>query len=132
MQTEFFMPMQPPTATHQEKRIAWRAGKPVVYEPPAVRDARQKLAAHLGRFVPSAPYKTAVRLTVKWLFPTNGRHEHGAYKTTRPDTDNLQKLLKDVMTDLGFWQDDALIASEIVEKFYAKVPGIYIRIEELE
>lgn len=25
----------------------------------------------------------------------------GEYKTTRPDTENLQKLLKDVMTGLG-------------------------------
>ncbi len=45
----------------------------------------------------------------------------------KPDTDNLQKLLKDVMTAVGFWQDDAQVASEIVEKFWAEIPGIYIR-----
>ena len=28
-------------------------------------------------------------------------------------------------------EDDALVASEIVEKFWAEVPGIYIRIDEL-
>lgn len=28
-------------------------------------------------------------------------------------------------------QDDALVASEIIEKFWAKVPGIYIAIEEV-
>lgn len=36
------------------------------------------------------------------------------------------------MTDLGYWTDDALVASEITEKFWAKVPGIYICIEEVE
>ena len=67
---------------------------------------------------------------VKWCFP-RGRHGNGEYRTTRPDTDNLQKLLKDCMTAAGFWKDDALVASEIVEKFWADVPGIYVRIEEL-
>ena len=71
-----------------------------------------------------------VRLVVKWLFP-KGRHNNGEYRTTKPDTDNLQKLLKDCMTKCGFWKDDALVASEIVEKFWADVPGIYIQIEEL-
>ena len=36
------------------------------------------------------------------------------------------------MTELGFWKDDALVASEITEKFWADVPGIYVRIEDLE
>lgn len=35
------------------------------------------------------------------------------------------------MTKLGFWKDDSYVASLIVEKFWAKVPGIYIRVEEL-
>jgi Holliday junction resolvase RusA-like endonuclease len=35
------------------------------------------------------------------------------------------------MTHLGYWEDDALVASEITEKFWADTPGIYIRIEEL-
>lgn len=50
---------------------------------------------------------------------------------TRPDTDNLQKLLKDVLTGLGFWKDDALVAVEHVDKRWADRPGIYIKIEPL-
>lgn len=53
------------------------------------------------------------------------------YKDTRPDTDNLQKLLKDCMTACGYWRDDAQVASEISEKFWATLPGIYIKVEEL-
>ncbi len=74
--------------------------------------------------------ESGCRLVTKWCFP-NGRHKDGEYRITKPDTDNLQKLLKDCMTMCGFWKDDALVASEIVEKFWAEVPGIYIRIEEL-
>lgn len=39
--------------------------------------------------------------------------------------------MKDCMTRLHFWKDDAQVASEISEKFWAAVSGIYVRIEEL-
>lgn len=130
MRLEFFLPMVPPTATHQEKK--WRVvdGKPVSYEPPEVRAAREKLTAHLAPHRPASPMEGPVRLVVKWCFP-RGRHADGEYRISRPDTDNLQKLLKDCMTALGFWRDDAQVASEIAEKFWAEVPGIYLCAEEV-
>ena len=130
MRTEFFMPMMP-TKTHQGKQVRVLNGKPVFYEPAELQAARAKLMAHLGQHVPAEKYTTAVRLITKWCFPITGKHQDGEYKGTRPDTDNLQKLLKDVMTDLGkYWTDDA-VASEITEKFWAARPGIYIKIEEV-
>lgn len=130
MTTEFFVAIIPPTVTHQEKKVSVIKGKPVFYEPPNLKDARLKLMSHLARFVPSKKYIGGVRLIVKWCFPRKN-HRDGEYKITKPDTDNLQKLLKDVMTKLGYWVDDNLVASEIVEKFWAEKPGIYIRIEDL-
>lgn len=132
MQISFFLPMNPPTVTYQEKDIAVVKGKPVVYEPAELKAVRSKLMAHLGQYAPLVPMQCAVRLMVKWCFPITGKHEDGEWKTTKPDTDNLQKLLKDCMTDLGYWKDDAQVASEIVEKFWAKVPGIYVFAEGLE
>lgn len=128
---EFFMAMNPPTITHQEKQVHVVNGKPVFYEPAELKSTRQKIEAHLGKHVPEDPYRKGVRLITKWCFPSGGRHSNGEYRTTKPDTDNLQKLLKDCMTHVGFWEDDALVASEIVEKFWSEIPGIYIRIEEL-
>mgnify|MGYP001051916029 CR=1 FL=1 len=130
MTTEFFMPMIPPTVTHQEKQVAVKNGKPIFYEPPELKEARAKLTAYLMKHVPKQPYASGVRLIVKWCFP-RGRHRDGEYKITKPDTDNLNKLLKDCMTHCGFWKDDALVASEICEKFWAEIPGIYVRIENL-
>ena len=127
---EFFMAMIPPTCTHQEKQVHVANGKPVFYEPEELKAARQKLTAHLKRYAPREPYQGAVRLTVKWCFPRGG-HKNGSYRITRPDTDNLQKLLKDCMTKCGFWKDDALVASEIAEKFWADIPGIYVKVESL-
>ncbi|MDD4566085.1 MAG: RusA family crossover junction endodeoxyribonuclease [Eubacteriales bacterium] len=131
MTTEFFMPMKPPTKTHQQKKVRIVDGKPVFYEPAELAAVRVKLRDHLARHIPEKEYTGAVRLVTKWCFPITGKRQDGEYKTTKPDTDNLQKLLKDVMTDLGFWTDDALVASEITEKFWAEVPGIYIKIEKL-
>lgn len=132
MRISFFLPMIPPTVTHQEKSIHVVNGKPVPYEPAKLKAARSKLMAYLGQHAPLVPLRGAVRLGVKWCFPITGKHKNCQWKTTRPDTDNLQKLLKDCMTDLGYWKDDAQVASEIIEKFWAKIPGIYIMAEELE
>lgn len=132
MTTEFFMPMKKvPTTTHQQKQVTVRDGKPVFYEPEDLKAARAKLSAHLGQHVPRKKYTGPVRLTTKWCFPVTGKYKDGQYKHTKPDTDNLQKLLKDCMSDLGFWTDDALVASEIAEKFWADMPGIYIKIEAI-
>ena len=128
--TEFFMTMVPPTKTYQEKKVRMVKGKPVFYEPQELKEVRAKLSAHLSQHVPKQMYTSAVRLVVKWCFP-QGKHGNGEYKTTKPDTDNLQKMLKDIMTDLHYWKDDALVASEIVEKFWAKIPGIYISISQI-
>lgn len=127
---EFFMAMNPPTITYQEKKIAVVNGKPKMYNPPKVQEARDKLIGHLAKHKPDEPYSCGVRLIVKWCFP-RGKHVDGEYRTTKPDTDNLQKMLKDCMTKCGYWKDDALVASEVVEKFWAEVPGIYICVEEI-
>lgn len=131
MEIQFFMPMRPPTCTHQEKQVSVVTGKPVFYDPPQIKAARSKLTTMLAKHRPERPIKgKGVRLIVKWLFP-KGRHRDGEYRITKPDTDNLQKLLKDCMTETGFWTDDALVCSEIVEKFWAAIPGIWIRVEEI-
>lgn len=122
--------MDPPTVTHQEKQVRVVRGKPTFYEPAELKAARAKLRDHLAKHRPAQPFAGGVRLVAKWCFP-RGRHKDGTYRITKPDTDNLQKLLKDVMTAVGFWRDDAQVASEIVEKFWAEIPGIYIRLEEL-
>lgn len=131
MMTEFFMVMDPPTMTHQEHKVSVVNGRPVFYDPPELKAAKEKLIGNLYKHRIMYPYRSGLRLIVKWCFP-RGQHKDGEYRITKPDTDNLQKLLKDCMTLVGFWKDDALVASEICEKFWAETPGIYIRIEELE
>lgn len=125
------MPMNPPTVTAQEHRVTVINGRPVFYDTPEIKSAKNKLTAHLLRHRPTERYGQGVRLVVKWCFP-RGVHRDGEYRITKPDTDNLQKLLKDCMTATGFWKDDALVCSEICEKFWAEIPGIYISVESIE
>ena len=131
MVTEFFLPVLPPTSTHQEKQVHVVNGKPVFYDPAEVKADRQKLRAHLGRHVPAEVFIGPVRLTTWWCFLASGRHRNGEYRASRPDTDNLVKLLKDIMTELHFWKDDAQVASEVTEKYWADIPGIYVKVESL-
>ena len=128
MNTEFFIPMDPPTITHQEKKVHVVNGKPVFYEPNDLKQARQKLTSYL---VPNAKqtYTGKLRLTVVWHFRGNERN-HGQPRTTKPDLDNLMKLLQDCMTACKFWIDDAQIVGLMTEKYWSVDPGIYIRIED--
>lgn len=87
----------------------------------------------LAPHTPKKPFSGAVSLEVMWRFPYKGKaHYDGEYKQTRPDTDNLDKALKDVMTKLGYWGDDAQVAREHIVKIWHKAkPGIFVRITSI-
>ena len=128
----FFLAGDPPTITAQERRIGKRKdGSLYIYEDRELKEVRMLLRARLSKVAPEDPMDGPLRLVVKWMFP-NGQHKHGTYKTTKPDTDNLNKMLKDEMTRTGFWKDDAQVASEIIEKFWSKEPGIFVEVQRLE
>lgn len=128
---EFFLPIIPPTVTHQEKAVHVVKGKPHFYEPDELKAARVKLTAHLGKHKPDKPFTGALRLVTKWCFPITGKHKDGEWKDTKPDNTNLIKMFEDVMQALGYFKNDAQIASSVTEKFWATLPGIYVKIEEL-
>lgn len=130
---KFFLEMNPPTATAQEKSVRVFGGKPMFFDPAPVKRAKKLLTEHLARHRPRSPLQGALELRTAWLFPKGKSHKSGEWRITRPDTDNLQKLLKDCMTRCGYWKDDAQVAREVVEKKWADEPcGIRIEIEGLE
>ena len=133
MMIEFFMAMDPPTVTAQEHKVMVRNGKSVFYDPPELMAARSKLTDHLAKHRPCRPLIGPIELTVTWCFPSDDLNQFGTFRITKPDTDNLNKLLKDCMTKVGFWKDDAQVCREIIEKFWTnrKLAGIFVRIKEL-
>ena len=129
---KFKLKMIPPTATAQQKGERVVGGYIHHYKKKNVAQAEAILRDALLPYVPAEPITDKpIWLSVIWMFPyPKSAKKHRAWfarwKTTRPDTDNLNKLLKDVMTDMGFWKDDALIYAELVQKVYSDEPGILI------
>ncbi len=129
---EIFLNINPPTSTAQEKKVRIVKGKPIFYDPPQIKEAKELLESHLKPCAPETPFEGPLALSVMWLFP-KGNHEHGSWRVSKPDTDNLDKLLKDCMTRCGFWKDDAQVVCERIEKLWSNAPnGIYIELKELE
>jgi Holliday junction resolvase RusA-like endonuclease len=82
-------------------------------------------------------FEGPVKLSVHWHYawrksePKKNKRHGWKWCDTRPDVDNLCKLLFDCMTRIGFWTDDSQIAILYFEKQWCDVPGIGIKIEEL-
>ena len=91
MDFHFFMPMIPPTITQQEHKVTIRNGRPIFYEPAELKAARSELLDSVARFAPEKELTGPIRLTTKWIWPSGSEDYH--WKTTKPDTDNLIKML---------------------------------------
>ena len=130
MELSFELPIDPPRTTHQQKKIAVVNGKPHIYTPARLSAALSVLGWSLATHKPKEPLKGPLALVVRWKF--KGQRKKPGWKITRPDTDNLQKALKDEMGKLGFYQDDAQVVHEECEKVWADVPGIEIKRWDLE
>ncbi|MGE4320629.1 MAG: RusA family crossover junction endodeoxyribonuclease [Acholeplasmataceae bacterium] len=129
---KIFLLLDPPTVTAQQNKITLVNNKPVFYKPEKLKQARRIIIKHLKPFKPDVPMEGAIKLDVTWRFPKGKKHKHQEWRVTRPDTDNLEKMLKDCMTEVGFWIDDAQVVVEHVEKIWSDEPsGIAIEINAL-
>lgn len=131
----FEEPMRIPTVTQQEHDLAVnrRTGKPYVHDNMELKQARMSFRAHLYQHIPPEPFTGALSLSVTWLFLDNGmNHKDLEYKTTRPDTDNMIKMLKDEMAHCGFMKNDAQVAVEVNRKIWSRTfEGIIVDVAAL-
>ena len=120
-----FLEGQPATVTHQS---GTKICNHRTYKTSALK--KWELTLHYGLlpFKPKAPLEGPICLQVQFGFKANRRKDINTYKLTRPDTDNMIKTLKDAMTKLDFWHDDAQVCHEICSKIYTDKPGIKIQI----
>lgn len=143
MKNEFYLRfengMPKGTAQMKGERIAYRfiGGRKVPYidhyRKPEVQASRNQLTLMMKKYRPKEPSDRPIRLVVCLYFDiTKPKKLWGKYKTTRPDCDNYVKEIKDVMTDLKFWNDDAQVVDLRVVKRYSEKATIYIRLEELD
>ena len=132
MQLEFVLPIIPPTVTMQEHKISTYKNKVRYYMPPELKDAKEKYLAHLAQHTPEKPLEGPLGVWSAFYFPATKDHPAGTWKTTKPDNDNMIKLLRDCMTKTNFWKDDAQVAMDVVQKRYSETPGIWIKVITLE
>ena len=128
---EFMLDIVPPTVTAQERRVRVVHGKPMFYETSRLKVARELFTGRLMEHTPVKPMEGPLLLYTSWYFLTK-THKESEFRSTKPDTDNLQKLLKDCMTAAGIWRDDAQVCVEIVAKRWTRrKPGIWIQVVSL-
>jgi Holliday junction resolvase RusA-like endonuclease len=133
----FHLPIIPPKATSQTKRLVMIGGKPRFFATKGHQEAEHSLLALCAQHAPSDPLQGPLRLDVQFVFPwrkseTKRRRALGIIPCdTRPDCDNLVKLVADVLTKLRFYGDDGQIADLSVSKAWGDRVGITINISSL-
>lgn len=133
MRIEFTMEMNIPSATAQQIGIGIRSGRPYTYKKRKVRDAEELYALNLMEHRPDRPVGGAVELMVVWNYHTRVKKNVGHMKTTRPDLDNMNKILQDSLVREGFLMDDSQISVLHTTKCWTDKPdSIYISITSLE
>ena len=135
MRLDFFLPGEPPTITAQEKGLStMRRGYrvvPIAYETPEVKNVRRLFQWQLSGHRPAKEMKGPIRLVTVWTWKATKAHKAGTYRDTKPDSDNIIKLFKDAMADIGYFENDSRVADERTIKRWGTVPGIRVIVEEI-
>lgn len=122
----------PPSKTAQQKGETIINGRIHHYEKKEVTQAKEAIAWQLKPYAPKDPLTGPIYVKIEWRFELK-RCKKRAWKVTRPDLDNLEKGLLDVLTDLNFWNDDAQIVMKSTCKKEVPVGEglLEIRIEQI-
>ena len=127
---------QPERITEQQHRFGGysKNGKAIIYRDTRLQRARDRIIQGMMPFAPDQPLKGPLHLCVAWYFGTKDKKKiRTGWKTTRPDTDNMLKGLKDCLAECGYCEDDAQIALETLAKRWTSPEDARIEIclEEL-
>ena len=98
----------PSSVTQQQKGETIIKGRIHHYEKKNVREAKNALRWQLKPYIPKEPLGGPICLKIEWRFELK-RCKRRFWKVTRPDLDNLEKGLLDVLTDMNFWNDDSQV-----------------------
>ncbi len=119
-----------------------RRGKfPHAYDPAENVNAKGSLLVQAMAHAPAEPHTGAVALTISFVMPRPKDHygtgkNAGVLKprvadvshTSKPDLDNMVKLVKDALTGV-FWRDDSQIDALDARKSYGDMPRTEVFID---
>ena len=85
----------------------------------------------LKPFAPEAPIEGGALVDILFYYKTVKRLR-GFPRLARPDVDNMAKTVLDVMTKLGYWNDDSQVIQLKAGKFNGDINKICIKVSEWE
>lgn len=122
---------QIPKGTSQMKRVNHSSGR--FFEGKDLQEARAAYEDQLKDHVPDQPLDGSVKVSIVFNYFVKDKKLKGTPKTSRPDCDNLVKLVLDVMTRLGYWYDDSQVTELTIMKNWAHgtEANVYVYVREL-
>lgn len=135
----FFVPCIPPSTTAQMKgAFAVPGGGVRFFKKKAAVVAEKTWFALLQPHAPAEPFAGPVSLSVHLTYPWRKSEKKSVIREysmmpieTRPDVENIFKMLGDVMTTLRFFNDDSQISVLTITKHYGDTPGFSVRMMQL-
>ena len=109
-----------PGSTPQQRKLGGKGTYPTA----GLRYARAAWQALLEKHRPAKPMTGAVELNVVLYYHRKSIRRSIEPKTTRPDGDNLLKIIKDAATKAGWWQDDAVVYRESIARYSVAGPAM--------
>jgi len=114
-----------------------RGGHARVFDSGTAEGWKAQIALAARDHLPAAPLACPVRVDVEFYFRRPQRLMKKSSPaghiphTARPDIDNCYKAAADCLTQIGFFQDDALVVEGTIRKRYTRIdsaPGALIEI----
>lgn len=126
----------PPKCTSQGKR-AVRIGDGIrFFKSKNYEQAEESMTVLFNQHRPEQKFgPQPLHVSIKVVYPFRKSEKKSVIKagvnipmTSKPDCDNISKMILDVMTKLAWWEDDAQVTQLHIEKWWGQDPGIDITI----
>lgn len=136
--TQFFLPIAKiPSGTAQQRKtsVNYYTGKIQTRPSDSYIHAKRVFCRLLLPHKPSVPFMGPLKLEIGYRYEAPTKKMINTFKTTRPDGDNLLKVFKDCLNNMGFFaMDDSQVASETITRYYVEKGkgGIYVKLSELK
>jgi len=112
-------------------KVAMRGRFPTVYTPKETREAEDEFMAQALKSKPEAPLEGPLSVSISFFkIKPKSMPKRIIHWTTKPDIDNLAKLVLDAL-DKVFFQDDSQIVELICSKQYDEVPRTEVIIRKV-
>ena len=125
---EQFEVLKIPQTTHQSgTRIDFRGRQ--TYKSKHLQEVESFYTQLLKPFAPKEPIVGGALVDISFYYKT-AKRLRGLPRLCRPDVDNMAKTVLDVMTKLGYWNDDSQVIQLKASKFNSDSNRICIKVSE--